>query len=1109
MTLMNRPGQRLLRLLRHVLPWLGILCLTGTAAQNPPSAPDTVRRSVQNTAIDETQRALALSLLDTAATEEREARSLAERLARLRAEAVTQPARITQLHDALASDRERALRDWAARLPADAEGETLEQLLEQERSTITGLTAEIEAVAADLARSLSRPAQVAGDLAVLRQRIDELSAPPLTDPDEPAALAEARRIALAAELRRRTAELEFQQAEQELADDRQRLDELRLRELRFRQELHKRRIELLQNRIADLGTREIEALIAGLVRRESELADNPGPASALATHNRELGEELVAQNGALAADRNNLALIEQARDRVSVALRDSRPRLDLGGTSEAVGRWLWSERRRLEPPAGLRQQLEALRGTLAELHLRLVVLSEEERDLVDIPAAARQMAAADRSRNDDDTITAAASDTLVPLLRQRVELLAALEPLAERRITALELAESALQRQLDDTLQMRQLLDRHLLWTPSHPPIDGSWLTRVPEGVHDLVKPSRLKTTLDLSLVELRARPLRWLGSMLLVIGLYTLRRRASVRIEALAAPARRLGADSLSATWRATGWTLLSVSPGPVALWLLGELLQSVGSPGRYSDSLGRACTMLVIPLFAVQLLRRMVMERGLGHAHFRWMRSRREALRQALPRTAAIVLPMYFISTLAFIRNLDLPNDVQARAAIVVTCATLAWTLWRLLDVGVLWVVRGATIEPSTPRRLLRAGLPLGLMFIALLALAGYVYSAGLLLQALIMTFAMLVAVSLVTGLLGRWFLLGERRLHQARIEERRDAGETSDEETGPEPESEMTLEQINAQTSRLLRAMRLTLVAGGLVLVWAQVLPAIARLNEIALWHFSETGVDGNPVIQPVTLMAVILGAAALLLTAISARNLPGLIEIGLLSKTSIDAASRYAATSILRYVIVIAGTIVGLGLLGMRWSQLQWMAAALTVGLGFGLQEIFANFVSGLILLFERPFRIGDVITVGEFSGRVTRIRTRATTILDFENKEIFIPNKNFITGQLTNWTLSDDIIRLTIKVGVAYGSDPARVHELLFEAARQCPLVLADPKPISLFMAFGTSSLDFELRVLVAAVTDRFPARNELNANIARLFAEHGIEIAFPQLDVHVRNPSAS
>ena len=265
------------------------------------------------------------------------------------------------------------------------------------------------------------------------------------------------------------------------------------------------------------------------------------------------------------------------------------------------------------------------------------------------------------------------------------------------------------------------------------------------------------------------------------------------------------------------------------------------------------------------------------------------------------------------------------------------------------------------------------------------------------------------------------------------------------------------------------------------------------------------DGLPVAQPVSLMAALFGFLALALTVVSSRNLPGLIELGLLSQTNIDAASRYAITSLLRYALVITGTLVGLELLGMRWSQLQWMAAALTVGLGFGLQEIFANFVSGLILLFERPFRVGDVISVGELTGRVTRIRTRATTILDYDNREIVVPNKSFITGQLLNWTLSDTTTRITIKLGVAYGTDPDLVHRLLLEAATSNRLVLREPEPRSWFLAFGASALEFELRVFVGNLSDRLQAQNDLHREIARLVAENGVEISFPQvIELHAR-----
>ena len=157
----------------------------------------------------------------------------------------------------------------------------------------------------------------------------------------------------------------------------------------------------------------------------------------------------------------------------------------------------------------------------------------------------------------------------------------------------------------------------------------------------------------------------------------------------------------------------------------------------------------------------------------------------------------------------------------------------------------------------------------------------------------------------------------------------------------------------------------------------------------------------------------------------------------------------------------------------------------------------------ILLFERPFRVGDVISVGELTGRVTRIRTRATTILDYDNREIFVPNKSFITGQLLNWTLSDTTTRITIKVGVVYGSDPDLVHQLLNQAATANPLVLREPEPRSWFVAFGASSLDFELRVFVGTLNDRLQVQSELHREIARLLREHRVDIAFPQMELHV------
>lgn len=1072
---------------------------------DPAAAIDGLRSAIEESALDETQREAVAGQLDTAAANLDAAAELRQRLASLRAEVAARPG-----DDALAVDTDQAFDEWVARLSSDVDVETLENVLQQQRAIVSERAVDIERRSAELAQVLARPSELSSEITALRRRADELSAPVEAAEGTPPLLQEARALQRATELRRVQAELELRRAEQATNLERQRLREAQLRGLREQQELDRERSEWLRTRIAERAREELELAVARLVGPEPDPDapgdDRPRVVASLAEENRALGAELLEQNDELAKDRRAVAREEQAAARVSTALRESRTRLALGGANAAVGRWLWSERRRLEKTSRIEQWVADRRSELAELRLRRVTLSEAQRELDDIPDAAEALRDSVQKRAEDEGRTVAAEERIEPLLRHRLELMDRLEPILQRRVEALEQSELALQSQLETTREMRQLLDRHLLWTPSHAAIDATWLERAPEGLSDLVKVSRWATTLRLTKEEILDRPFLWTGCLLLLGVLIELRRRAPARIRAQAELTRRIETDDIGVSLVAFGWTLLAALPGPVALGLVGTLLQTVGNPGRYSDSLGRALSMLVLPLLVVQVLRWSVIEDGLGHAHFLWTEARRSALRRILTPAAAIVLPMYFVNTLAFVRNLDLPNDVQARTAVVIACAALAWAFWRLLGIGQVWVRRGAESEPSSLRRLLRVAFPSSAFVVAVLALAGFVFSAGLLLRVFLMSICLVVAVSLGLGLLGRWFLIGERRLAARRRDEHRAGEASADAESSDEGgKAELTLDQINAQTQRLLMVLRVGLLFFGLLGVWAEVLPAVTRLDEIAVWTFADVAPDGTPLERPVTLMGALFGLVALVLTIVGSRNLPGLVELGLLSQTNIDAASRYAVTSLLRYAIVITGTLVGLQMLGMRWSQLQWLAAALTVGLGFGLQEIFANFVSGLILLFERPFRVGDVISVGDLTGRVTRIRTRATTILDFDNREIVVPNKNFITGQLLNWTLSDSMTRIIIKVGVAYGTDPDEVHRLLMRAATEHPLVQSEPEPCSWFLAFGASSLDFELRVFVGALGDRLQVQSELHREIARLFAEHDIEIAFPQMDLHVRD----
>ncbi len=237
----------------------------------------------------------------------------------------------------------------------------------------------------------------------------------------------------------------------------------------------------------------------------------------------------------------------------------------------------------------------------------------------------------------------------------------------------------------------------------------------------------------------------------------------------------------------------------------------------------------------------------------------------------------------------------------------------------------------------------------------------------------------------------------------------------------------------------------------------------------------------------------------------RELKTLFELLLFPHLKMDRGKRYATVTISRYILFAVGVIIGLSILRVNLSNLGWLVAAMGVGLGFGLQEIFANFVSGLILLLERPIRVGDLVTIGNVMGNVTHISFRATTVMAFDNEEIVVPNKELITGQVTNWTLGSPVTRINIPIGVAYGTDVDMVSEILLELAYKDPEVLKIPAPAALFLAHGESSLDFELRVFLGNSGVRLSTRDRLNREINKAFARHGIEIPFPQRDVTIRS----
>jgi small-conductance mechanosensitive channel len=274
-------------------------------------------------------------------------------------------------------------------------------------------------------------------------------------------------------------------------------------------------------------------------------------------------------------------------------------------------------------------------------------------------------------------------------------------------------------------------------------------------------------------------------------------------------------------------------------------------------------------------------------------------------------------------------------------------------------------------------------------------------------------------------------------------------------------------------------------------------LARIFSVPLFHLGTVGVS-------LTLLLKV--GMFLLFLFFAAHRVRKFLEADVLPHTSLDLGQQDAFARMSAYLVFLLGLVIGLQTMGVNLSSLLVLGGAVGIGVGFGLQTIASNFVSGLILLVERPIKLGDRVEVGGTNGDVVRMAARSTWIRTNENVVIIVPNSEFVAHRITNWTANDRQVRFSIPVGVSYDSSPEQVRDILLKVALAHPDVLAKPAPDVCFMEFGDSSLNFELRVwTIRQVQTPQVLISDLLFAIFRAFREFGIEIPFPQRDLHVRS----
>ncbi|MGR9099076.1 MAG: mechanosensitive ion channel domain-containing protein [Gammaproteobacteria bacterium] len=790
-------------------------------------------------------------------------------------------------------------------------------------------------------------------------------------------------------------------------------------------------------------------------------------------------------------------------------------KINLAGLSPALGNILRVQRRDLPTREGFKALSKNIQNETALASLEQFKLEDMQKRLSDTGVMLQSMMdeRLEPDASDEDKLMIRTELRL--LLNNQRELVNKLYAVYSNYARSLVELDFAKQQLLSRAEKFADFLDRRLLWVPSDRALDRVFLAELYRSALWLLSPVNWKAAAVDLFAGARTFPLVSILFLAAIGALRFFKTKLKTNFRDIQKKASKPYTDKFSYTLSSMFLILLLVLPAPLFLLLCGGLLELLADSAPFSKNLAAGFYKAAFPLLILQYFYKLFSPEGIVQNQFQWSPETVNLLHRQLNWLRFVAVPALFFIGLSG-QDIFSQNAIAlGRVGLIVAMLAMSYVMHVFLNPG-----KGVFVNfyESNPRSLVtklrHVWYAVGVLtpvVIVGFTVAGYYLSALELEQRLVLSIRLVFAAVLVHALAIRWMALANRRLALQNARQKRKIQEQASKQaaTGGEgspviDEQLLDIPKINTQTRRLLTVTVMLFLLAGFWVVWKDILPAFSILDQIVLWRHVEV-VDSQETLSPVTLVNLLLALLYGFVAVVVMRNLSGLLELLLAGKLAVEAGSRYAINQLMQYTVAGIAFVGVANELGGSWKQVQWLVAALGVGLGFGLQEIFANMVSGIILLFERPIRVGDTVSVGDITGKVNRIQMRATQIIDWDQKEVIVPNKTFITDRLVNWTLTDPTTRVVIPLGIAYDSDVELAFKVITETVKNTPLVLEEPEPSIYFVGFGESSLDFTIRAYVRELSNRLPLTNELHLRLLKALRENGIEIPFPQRDLHIRS----